>query len=152
MIALPDVRAAAFRPSLMTRTMRALFATFALLLATSPTHAGLTVCNRTAQKATVALGRYNGTLWVSQGWWRIKPDRCAELISGKLLARYYYLFATDSAFANWDGNKIFCVGLFETFEIEGRGNCAARGLDKRGFFEIDTGDHLNWTHTLSNPK
>ena len=132
--------------------LRLMLAAGALVLTTAPARAGLTVCNHTAQKATMALGRYNGTQWVSQGWWRVGPNRCLELIRGKLLARYYYLYATDSAFANWDGNKIFCVGVFESFEIEGRGNCTARGLDQRGFLEIDTGNHLNWTHILSNPK
>jgi len=132
--------------------LRLMLTALALLLTAAPAQAGLTVCNHTHQKATMALGQYNGTQWVSQGWWRIQPNRCLELISGRLLARYYYLYATDSAFANWDGNKIFCVGLFETFEIKGRGNCAARGLDQRGFLEIDTGNHVNWTHILSNPK
>lgn len=132
--------------------LRLMLTALALALTMAPAQAGLNVCNHTPQKATMALGKYNGSQWVSQGWWRIQPNRCLELVSGRLLARYYYLYATDSAFANWDGNKIFCVGVFENFEIEGRGNCAARGFDQRGFLEIDTGNHVNWTHILSNPK
>jgi len=128
------------------------FVVVAFLLATSPAVAGLTVCNHTPQNATLALGRYNGSQWISQGWWHVAPARCEELLSGKLPARYYYLFATDGGFANWDGNFIFCVGLIGAFEIEGRAECRARGLDQRGFFEVDTGNHFNWTQTLSSPK
>jgi uncharacterized membrane protein len=137
---------------MLISVLRTLLAVCALSVVTAPARAGLTVCNQTPQKATLALGRYNGAQWISQGWWHVDGNKCVEVVSGRLLARYYYLYATDSAFATWDGNKFFCVGLFETFEIEGRGHCAARGMDKRGFFEIDTGNHLNWTHILSNPK
>jgi len=132
--------------------MRSLLAACALLLASTPAQAGLSVCNQTPQKATLAMARYNGAQWASQGWWHLEPGRCVELVSGRLLARYYYLFATDGAFANWDGNRIFCVGVLETFEVEGRGHCTQRGLDERGFFEVDTGNRLNWTQNLSIPK
>jgi len=120
-------------------------------LAGTPASAGFSVCNQGAQTAIVAFGRFSGSDWESQGWWHIAPKSCTELVSGPLNARYYYLYATDGSFETWDGSKNFCVGIFETFTIEGRGHCAARNLDRRGFFEIDTGTQLNWVQRLTPP-
>jgi len=36
------------------------------------------------------------------------------------------------------------------WQAAGRGNCAGRGFDRRGFFEVDTGKKPDWTQTLSN--
>ena len=98
----------------------------------------------------IALGRFNGTRWISEGWWHTPAKTCAELLSGALDARYYYLYATDGSFGTWDGDKVFCVGVTEKFSTVRRAGCAARGFDSRGFFEIDTGSQLNWTQSLSN--
>ena len=132
--------------------MRLQLALCVLLLAAAPSAAGLSVCNKSSQTAIVALGHFDGTDWASQGWWHIAPGQCGDLISGPLNARYYYLYATDGAFSTWDGTKNFCVGIFEKYSIKGRGRCSARGLDVRGFFEIDTGNQLNWTQNLSSPR
>ena len=131
--------------------MRLLTALLILLLSALPASARFAVCNSTKQSAVVALGYFDGTQWASEGWWRILPGSCDELISGPLKARYYYLFATDGAFGNWEGPTRFCVGIFEKFSIAGRGRCKERGMDERGFSEIDTGDHLDWTQRLGTP-
>jgi len=36
------------------------------------------------------------------------------------------------------------------FKSVGRGECAKRGFDSRGFFEVDTGKKPDWTQSLSN--
>jgi len=123
----------------------------ATVLGSTPASASFSVCNQGAQTAIVAFGRFDGTDWQSQGWWHIAPKSCTELLSGPLNGRYYYLYATDGSFETWDGSKNFCVGIFESFTIEGRGHCAARNLDQRGFFEIDTGNQLNWVQKLTPP-
>jgi uncharacterized membrane protein len=130
--------------------MRLAIALAALIAAASPADAGLSVCNKGAHGVKVALGLFNGTRWTSEGWWRVDARKCAQLSTGHLDARYYYLYATDGASGTWDGGKNFCVGTGETFSIVGRGGCAARGYDRRGFFEVDTGDQLNWTQSLSD--
>src|SRR5258707_6628476 len=127
--------------------------TAALLLAlrvAAAAQAGLNVCNKGARAAKVAIGRFNGTRWMSEGWWRVPGRKCDELIPGKLDARYYYMYATDGAVGTWDGGKSFCTGSSEKFAIVGRGGCAARGYERRGFFEIDTGNLLNFTQALSD--
>ncbi len=122
------------------------FATFAA--AAGPAQAGLTVCNKSAAPAKVALGRFNGTDWTSEGWWQIQVNKCTEVAPGRLDARYYYLYATDGATGTWEGRSHFCAAPGEKFSIAGRGACAGRGYDRKGFFEIDTGDNFNWTQTL----
>lgn len=130
--------------------MRSILALAVLLALAAPAEAGLHVCNKGARPVKAAVGRFNGTRWVSEGWWQVAPKKCAEVIAGKLVARYYYLYATDGAVGTWDGSKSFCVGTGEQFAIVGRGGCTERGFDRRGFFEIDTGNMLDFTQSLSD--
>lgn len=130
--------------------MRFALALALLCLLAAPAQAGLNVCNKGARDAKVAVGRFNGTRWISEGWWRVPGKKCSNLIAGKLLARYYYLYASDGAVGTWDGGKSFCVGTTDRFAIVGRGACTERGFDRRGFFEIDTGNLLDFTQSLSD--
>ena len=94
--------------------------------------------------------RFDGTGWSSEGWWTIQPKACAGLLTGPLQGRYYYLYATDGAAGTWEGKTHFCVAPNARFKAAGRGNCAKRGFDRRGFFEVDTGKKPDWTQSLSN--
>ncbi len=114
-----------------------------------PADARLTVCNKSASAATVALGRFGGTDWMSEGWWAIAPGACADLITGPLNARYYYLYATDGRTGTWEGGKGFCTAA-RKFSIVGRARCAGRGYDRKGFFQIDTGQKQDWTQSLAD--
>ncbi len=120
----------------------------AFAVAAPPAEAGLTVCNKSKHAARVALGRYNGHDWMSEGWWTIAPANCTDLIASPLDARYYYLYGTDTASGVWDGAKIFCIAPADKFSIVGRADCARRGYDRKRFFQIDTNDKLNQTQTL----
>ena len=130
--------------------MRIALALALFLTAAGPADAGLSVCNKGARAVRVAVGRFNGTRWISEGWWHVEAKKCAELVAGKLVARYYYLYASDGAVGTWDGGKSFCVGTEDRFSIVGRGGCTERGYDRRGFFEVNTGNQLNWTQSLSD--
>lgn len=123
----------------------------ALLAATAtPALAAFNVCNRASQLARVALGRFDGSQWTSQGWWAVKPGACIQLLTGPLQARYYYLYASDGLGGTWEGKTRFCVASDHRFQAVGRGACARRGLETRGFFEVDTGHKPDWTQSLSN--
>ena len=98
----------------------------------------------------MALGRFNGTEWISKGWWTIAPGTCAIVISTPLDARYYYLYASDGGPGSWDGNRGFCVSGADAFKIAGRADCAGRGFDRKGFFEVDTGQKTDYTQLLSD--
>ena len=130
--------------------MRFVIALAVLIVAASPASAGLSVCNKSAHGVKVALGQFNGTRWASEGWWQVAAKKCSQLTAGHLDARYYYLYASDGASGTWDGGKNFCIGTTDKFSVIGRGACAARGYDKRGFFEVDTGNRLDWTQSLSD--
>lgn len=121
-----------------------------MTLACAPARAALNICNQTALPARVALGRFDGANWTSQGWWTVNPKACAGILTGPLQGRYYYLYATDGGGGTWEGKTHFCVAPDPRFEAKGRGDCAKRGFDRRGFFEVDTGKKLDWTQTLSN--
>jgi uncharacterized membrane protein len=127
-----------------------LLALIALMLAVPPAEAGLRVCNRAGVTAKVALGRFDGKAWVSKGWWTIRSGNCQTLLSGRLDARYYYLYASDGGAGTWSGDTMFCTAEKGPFAISGRGGCAARGYDGKGFFEIDTEDKADYTQSLSN--
>src|SRR3569833_272583 len=80
------------KPASMRRLVLAL-AMICPVFAAAPAFAAFNVCNKTALPARVALGRFDGTNWTSQGWWTIAPKSCAGLLTGPLQARYYYLYA-----------------------------------------------------------
>ena len=63
----------------------------AAILAVSPAMAAFSVCNKSDLAARVALGRFDGRQWTSQGWWTVAPKTCAKLLTGPLQARFYYL-------------------------------------------------------------
>jgi uncharacterized membrane protein len=98
----------------------------------------------------VAVGRSSKGGWASEGWWRVEPEKCTDVLRGALKARYYYLrgvhLGVDGA---WDGNRFFCVAA-DNFTIKGRENCGKRGYGQAGFFEIDTGDRPSWVQNLSD--
>jgi uncharacterized membrane protein len=124
---------------------------FAILIcAAGPASAKLAVCNKTAAPAKVALGRFDGATWMSEGWWTIAPGTCATLLDTPLKARYYYLFATDGGAGSWSGSRAFCVSQTGKFSIGGRSDCASRGYDEKSFFEVDTGNKPDWTQYLSD--
>jgi uncharacterized membrane protein len=130
--------------------MRHFIAALALLALTLPAEAAFTVCNKSAHLTNVALGRFNGTDWQSQGWWAVGPRQCKALLEGRLDARFYYLYASDGGAGGWGGNKGFCVAPKGAFKIVGRANCAGRGYDRKGFFEVDTGRKIDFTQSLAD--
>lgn len=136
----------------MRRTGPLFAVTLALGLAghAAPALAGFNVCNKSSLPARVALGHFDGTNWTSEGWWTIQPNACVGILAGSLNARYYYLYATDGAAGTWEGKTNFCVAPESRFRAVGRADCAGRGFDRRGFFQVDTGKKPDWTQTLSN--
>jgi len=130
--------------------MRLVVALAMLVVPAVPAQASLSVCNKTEHSVKIAVGHFNGTRWASEGWWQVATKKCAELVTGRLDARYYYLYATDGASGVWDGGTSFCLARAAKFSIVGRGGCGAHGYDSVGFFKVDTGNRLDWTQTLSD--
>lgn len=127
-------------------------AALALLASLAPgaARADLRMCNNTAARMSVALAYTDGKNWVSEGWWNLKSLDCVTLLRGALGAQYYYVYAMDERGGEWKGKAFMCTSDRE-FKIEGRQDCYARGYDRTGFFEVDTGkDAKSWTVQLTD--
>jgi uncharacterized membrane protein len=120
------------------------------LLAASTARADFRLCNQTSDRVSVALAYTDGKIWVSEGWWNLKPTDCDTLVQGPLSAEFYYVYAMDERGGEWKGKAYMCTNDRE-FKIEGRQDCFARGYERTGFFEVDTGkDAKNWTVQLTD--
>ena len=68
---------------------------------------------------------------------------------GALVARFYYIYAIDyDRGGEWSGKAFMCTRDKE-FTIRGIEDCLARGFDRTGFFEVDTGEQRSWTVQLT---
>jgi len=127
-------------------------AILALSLTPVAASADFRLCNVTASRVGVAVGYRDGKNWVSEGWWNIPSSNCETLLKGPLVSRYYYVYALDYDHGGeWGGKSFMCTRSHE-FTIRGIERCRARGFDRTGFFEIDTGDQRSWIVQLTEVK
>ncbi len=120
-----------------------------LSLAT-PAMADLRLCNTTASRVGIAIGYRDAQGWVTEGWWNLNPRGCETLLRGTLAARFYYIHASDyDKGGEWSGKSVMCTRNKE-FTIRGIEDCLARGFDRSGFFEVDTGEQKSWTIQLTD--
>ncbi len=112
-------------------------------------HADFRLCNNTSGKVGITLGYKDGDGWVTEGWWNLGPRSCETLLRGNLVARFYYVYAIDyDRGGEWSGKAFMCTREKE-FTIRGTEDCLARGFDRTGFFEVDTGEQRAWTVQLT---
>jgi uncharacterized membrane protein len=127
----------------------ALLALGVLCLWAGPAAADFRLCNNTASRVGIALGYKDAEGWTTEGWWNVSSRSCETLLKGTLVARYYYIYALDyDRGGEWSGQAYMCSRDKE-FTIKGTENCLARGFDRTGFFEVDTGDQRAWTVQLT---
>jgi uncharacterized membrane protein len=129
----------------------ALAAIALILLAASaqPAAADFRLCNNTASRVGVAVGYKDADGWTTEGWWNLPARTCETVLKGNLVARYYYVYAIDyDRGGEWMGPANMCTRDKE-FTIRGIGDCLARGYDRTGFFEVDTGEQRAWTVQLT---
>jgi uncharacterized membrane protein len=118
-------------------------------LAAEPAAADFRICNLTKSRVGVALGYKDAEGWATEGWWNLPTGNCETLMRGTLAARFYYIYAIDyDRGGEWSGPAFMCTRDKE-FTIRGTGDCLARGFDKTGFFEVDTGEQQTWTVQLT---
>ena len=118
----------------------------------APARADLRLCNLTQSRVGVALGYRDAQGWLSEGWWNLKPNECETMLKGGLAARFYYIYAQDYDRGGEWGGKTFMCTRDKEFTVRGVEDCLARGFDRVGFFEIDTGEQKNWTVQLTDPS
>lgn len=131
---------------LLGRTMFGL-ACVVVCLAAKPALAQFTVCNESPDMAYVAMGYWDNTQYVSEGWWTVDPGSCVATTDGELQYQFYYVYAEtepDKAgnMVTWGGETMLCINPYNSFRIWGDINCDT------GFIEVDTGKSAHWTFTL----
>ena len=121
-----------------------------LCLWNNPAAADFRLCNNTSSRVGIALGYKDAEGWTTEGWWNVSSRSCETLLKGALVARYYYIYALDyDRGGEWSGQAFMCSRDKE-FTIKGTDNCLARGFDRTGFFEVDTGEQRAWTVQLTD--
>ncbi|CAN5349106.1 hypothetical protein BH10PSE9_BH10PSE9_25880 [soil metagenome] len=112
---------------------------------------GLRLCNRTGSRVGVAIGYKEKQRWATEGWWNVAAGTCETIVAGTLVSRFYYVFAVDYDRGGvWGGKAAMCT-RDKMFTINGIEDCVARGFEKTGFFEVDTGEQKSWTVQLTEP-
>jgi uncharacterized membrane protein len=136
------------------RLHRALLASLVAALpltisSTGPAAADFRLCNNTSSRVGIAVGYKDADGWTTEGWWNLPARTCETMLKGNLVARYYYVYAIDyDRGGEWMGQAYMCTRDKE-FTIRGIGDCLARGYDRTGFFEVDTGEQRAWTVQLT---
>ena len=129
--------------------LASLFAMFVLAASTAPAAADFRLCNNTGSRVGVAVGYKDADGWTTEGWWNLPSRTCETVLKGNLVARYYYVYAIDyDRGGEWMGQAFMCTRDKE-FTIRGISDCLARGFDRTGFFEVDTGEQRAWTVQLT---
>ena len=117
---------------------------------TQAANADFRLCNNTGSRVGVSIGYKDNEGWTTEGWWNVASRSCETLLRGSLVARYYYIYAVDyDRGGEWSGKAYMCSREKE-FTIRGTDNCLARGYDRTGFFEVDTGEQRSWTVQLTD--
>ena len=122
----------------------------AIALTPAPALADFQICNNTGSRVGIAVGyKESDGGWATEGWWNLSARSCETLLKGVLVARYYYIYAIDyDRGGEWAGQAFMCTRDKE-FTIRGTEDCLARGFDRTGFFEVDTGEQRTWTVQLT---
>jgi uncharacterized membrane protein len=143
------MRQAILPKTVATMLLMSAVATLALAASASPAAADFRLCNNTSSRVGIAVGYKDADGWTTEGWWNLPARTCETVLKGNLVARYYYVYAIDYDHGGeWMGQAYMCTRDKE-FTIRGIGDCLARGYDRTGFFEVDTGEQRAWTVQLT---
>jgi uncharacterized membrane protein len=143
------MRHASFPSLVASSLMLGLVAVLGLAFSAGPAAADFRLCNNTTSRVGVAVGYKDADGWTTEGWWNLPSRSCETVLKGNLVARYYYIYAIDyDRGGEWMGTAFMCTRDKE-FTIRGIGDCLARGYDRSGFFEVDTGEQRAWTVQLT---
>jgi uncharacterized membrane protein len=102
-------------------------ATALVMLAATPAHAELTLCNRTSYQMEAAFGLEKRANVVTRGWFRMDPGQCKQVVDGALDADMVYVHSRTppvygTAPLPQNGNADFCIRE-GSFEIDNARGC-----------------------------
>ena len=119
------------------------------VLAPIAARADFKVCNRSAEAVSVALGFIEGDTWYAAGWLNLNPGACGNALSGRLNNQYYYVRAEGTEGGLWGGDYPFCTTP-SSFKLASTEDCETGSIHREGFFQVDTGESLDWTLDLED--
>jgi len=114
---------------------------------------GWTVCNKTSFIAEAAIGRPDGSAVIVEGWLRLRPGECRVALPGPLEPGAHFLFARSSdahrgGRREWGGEWSLCIDSLGSFSAESPPDCAAMGLEERGFRPVMIERRTRWRTDL----
>lgn len=143
------LRLSRLRCSVTRALLAATIALMAVAALAQPAAADFRLCNNTGSRVGIAIGYKDSDGWTTEGWWNLSARSCETLLRGTLVARFYYIYALDyERGGEWSGQAFMCTRDKE-FTIRGIDDCLARGYERTGFFEVDTGEQRSWTVQLT---
>jgi uncharacterized membrane protein len=80
---------------------------------------------------------------------RLVAEFATNFDPGTAVIRYYHLYESAERGGRWDGPVNMCVAEKE-FKISGVSDCFARGFQRQGFQEYDTGEQASWMVQLTD--
>lgn len=114
-------------------------AAFSVLALSGAARAG-EVCNETSFMVEVAKAWRTEAGLAVEGWTRIRPGACAATPPGSAVNEQYIYARSTLAYTGgvreWRGGQTLCVED-GAFSFEGVADCAALGLESRGFRRLD---------------
>lgn len=110
----------------------------AMLFTSTKASATVTVCNKSNDKAFVAVAYNVNKMWQSDGWTHVEANQCKDFLNSDDLTRSGYLYIADNDWRQWSIedktapvlNKNFCLKQ-EPFAIDKADmNCGSTMLRK----------------------
>jgi uncharacterized membrane protein len=140
----------------MTKLWRAgaVLCALCLALCATPASAALKLCNQTSYVLYAATGVKTGAGTDSQGWTRVIPGECRDVLRKPLATAPYFLYARSSqAYSDepraWGGQFPLCVKDTD-FALTTTGeSCTGDDAFSVPFSAIDTHGMASWTTTLT---
>ena len=110
---------------------------------------GYAVCNDSGEPLLAAIAQTGPGKPTSRGWWRIAPKSCADALTSPLTGPVYLMAQKLNGTPLVTGGEKFCTAG-QAFEVEGRGDCASRGLTESGFASTAGGGKAGYVAHVSD--
>ncbi|MCA8899975.1 MAG: DUF1036 domain-containing protein [Hyphomonas sp.] len=111
---------------------------------------GWKLCNKTSYIIEAAIGQPDEKAVTVEGWLKLQPGTCQLAVEAPLEPKFHFLYARTSTAhrgggREWGGRTELCVDPTGGFAIENPPECAAMGLEVRGFRPVEVTSKVRWT-------
>ena len=115
---------------------------------------GWKLCNKTSYVIEAAVARPDGKGLIVEGWTKLAPGTCELALKGPLEADIHFLYARSSeahrgGSREWGGEYDLCIDPTGSFTTESQPDCAAWGMEPRGFRPVLIQRRSSWNTTFT---